>query len=62
MTVKELIKLLETVEDKDKDILIEIDGEYTTDFDIIENCSKYYGKCEDEYSWVSASRICHILG
>ncbi len=62
MTVKELIKLLETIEDKDKDIVIEVDGQYTTYFDITENHLAYYEKCEEDYCWVRASRICHILG
>lgn len=61
MTVKELIELLETIEDKDTDILIEVDGEYTTDFELIEDCRKYYGKIEGT-NFVRKIRKCHILG
>ncbi len=61
MTVKELIELLETVEDKNTDILIEVDGEYTTDFELIEDCRKYYGKFEGT-DFVHKMRKCHILG
>lgn len=61
MTVKELIELLETVEDKNTDILIEVDGELTSDFELIENCRKYYGKFEGT-NFVHKIRKCHILG
>ena len=61
MTVKELIELLETVEDKDTDILIEVDDESMTEFELIEDCRKYYGKFEGA-NFVYRTRKCHILG
>lgn len=61
MTVKELVELLETVEDKNTDILIEVDGEHTPDFELIEDCRKYYGKFEGT-NFIHKMRKCHILG
>lgn len=61
MTVKELIKTLEQIENKELDVVINDDyNEYTTDIEVIET-NKYYGKGEFPYGWVSKTRECVVL-
>lgn len=60
MTVRELIEILEEIEDDDMDVLIEVEGINTEDFDVYEKCKRYYGKME-ENSWISKTRECVVL-
>lgn len=62
MTVRELIAELETVEDKDMDVVITSpweDGKHTTDLEVCER-SVYYGKAED-MGWTARIRRCIVI-
>ena len=60
MTVRDLIEILEEIEDDDMDVLIEVEGINTEDFDVYEKCKKYYGKIENN-GWVAKERKCVVL-
>ena len=60
MTVKELIRELEQIKNKEFDIVITNEyGETITDIEIITS-NKYYGKSES-YAWVAKNRECVVL-
>lgn len=60
MTVKELIKALEQIEDKELDVVITDGyGVETTDIGVIET-NRYYGKSEP-YGWEAKTRDCVAL-
>lgn len=60
MTVKELIRELEQIENKELDIVITNEyGETTTDIEVITS-NKYYGKSES-CAWVAKIRECVVL-
>ncbi len=60
MTVKELIKELEQIEDKELDIVILDECNIqTTDIEVIQS-ERYYGKFE-EYGWEAKNRECVVL-
>ena len=60
MTVKELIKELEQIENKELDIVIHDDYNIqTTDIAVMQTI-RYYGKSED-YGWVAKDRECVVL-
>lgn len=60
MTVKELIKALEQIENKELDVVITDEyGIKTTDIEVIET-NKYYGKSES-YGWEAKIRDCVAL-
>lgn len=60
MTVKELIKALEQIENKDLDIVINDDYNIqTTDIEVMKTV-RYYGKSES-YGWVATDRECVVL-
>ncbi len=60
MTVKELIKELEQIENKELDVVINDDYNIvTTDIDVAQ-IVKYYGKSES-YGWVAKDRECVVL-
>ena len=60
MTVKELIRELEQIEDKELDVVITDDyGIVTTDIDVAQ-IIRYYGKSEG-YGWVAMDRECVVL-
>ncbi len=60
MTVKELIKELEQIENKELDIVVFDECNVrTTDIEVIQS-ERYYGKCED-YAWVAKYRECVVL-
>lgn len=60
MTVNELIKELEQIENKELDIVVyDVCGVRTTDIEVIQS-ERYYGKC-DEYGWTAKNRKCVVL-
>ncbi len=60
MTVKELIRELKRIENKELDIVITNEyGETTTDIEVITS-NRYYGKSES-YAWVAKDRECVVL-
>ena len=60
MKVKELIRELEQIEDKELDVVVTDDyGIVTTDIDVLQ-IVRYYGKSED-YGWVARDRECIVL-
>ena len=60
MTVKELIRELEQIENKELDVVINDDYNIvTTDIEVAQ-IVKYYGKSED-YGWVAKDRECVVL-
>ena len=60
MTVKELIKALEQIENKELDIVINDDYNiHTTDIEVMQTV-RYYGKSES-YGWVAKDRECVVL-
>ena len=60
MTVKELIRELEQIENKELDIVINDDYNiHTTDIEVMKTV-RYYGKSES-YGWVAEDRECVVL-
>lgn len=60
MTVKELIKALEQIEDKELDVVINDECDIdTTDITVMVT-NRYYGKSEP-YGWVAKTRECVVL-
>lgn len=60
MTVKELIRELEQIENKELDVVITDDyGIVTTDIDVAQ-IVRYYGKSES-YGWTAKDRECVVL-
>lgn len=57
MTVKELIAILEKVEDKDLDVIY-FDDSTGTLVEEVHKDNRYYGKTEENGCWVSATREC----
>lgn len=60
MTVKELIRELEQIKNKELDIVVFDECSIqTTDIEVRQTI-RYYGKCED-YGWVAKDRECVVL-
>ena len=60
MTVRELIRELEQIEDKELDVVIRDDYDITTTDIDVAVITKYYGKSES-YGWVAKDRECVAL-
>lgn len=63
MTVRELIAMLQAVEDKSLDVVVcTEDGHHSTDLDVVEGALVYYGKSDAKLGgWTACTRRCVVI-